>query len=66
LENFPSELCRYHRERLEEPSLAPVAREASAVLIAGWATKKLKIVPFSPDGKDFGFIRGKWVHDAVF
>jgi len=36
------------------------------VLIAGWATKKLKIVPFSPDGKDFGFIRGKWVHDAVF
>jgi len=27
LENFPSELCRYHRERLEESSLAPVARE---------------------------------------
>src|SRR5438105_2041412 len=38
--------------RAARVSLATKVENASAVLIAGWATKKLKIVPFSSDGKD--------------
>jgi len=38
---------------------------AGAQLVADLGDEEIEDCALSPDGKDFGFISGKWIHDAV-
>ena len=40
-------------------------QDVSARLIADLGDERIEDFALSPDGRNFGFIRGKWMHEAV-